>query len=76
MPGQLWPPVVGVDPVGVDVLGAVDPVDPDPPEVPELPVEAELDEPEVPVAELPEPDVVDPELVFVALWLIDGELAA
>lgn len=57
IPGQLWPPLEGADPVGPDVLGAVDPVDP-----------------EVPVDELPdEPDVVEPELVVAALWMLDGE---
>jgi hypothetical protein len=70
----LWPLVEGVELVGPDVLGAVDPVDPDAPEVPELPVEAEPDEPEVPVAEVPdEPDVVEPELVVAAFWVLDGE---
>jgi hypothetical protein len=74
IPGQLWPPVGGVEPAaGAPELGVVEPVEPEP-EVPDVPVEAE---PEVPELEVPdEPELVEPELVAAEFWVLDVELAA
>jgi hypothetical protein len=76
IPGQLWPPAGGVEPVPEPAaLGVLEPVESEP-EVPELPVEAELAVPEVPEVDVPEPELVEPELVVAEFWVDVEGLAA
>jgi hypothetical protein len=65
MPGHVWLPVGGVEPV--EEPGVLGVVDPDVPDVPE---------PDVPEPDVPEPDVPEPELVEAALGVVDVDPAA